>query len=185
MPIFSNLSTPRLLLRRIIPDDLHHIYQGLSDPQVIQYYGVSYRTPEETQLQMDWYAHLEASGSGHWWAICSQEDKTFMGASGLNNLQQIHRKTELGFWLLPAYWGRGFAHEAVSAILEYAFQTLGLHRVEAQVEPENEACKRLLTHLHFSYEGTWRDCEMKNGRFISLEHYALLEDKLARIDTDG
>ena len=157
--------------------DLNHIYQGLSDPQVIRYYRVSYRTAEETQVQMDWYAHLETSGTGRWWAICSQEDQTFMGASGLNNLHHTHRKAELGFWFLPDYWGRGFALEAVRAILEYAFQTLQLHRIEAQVEPENDACKRLLTRLGFSYEGTWRDCEIKQGRFISLEHYALLEDQ--------
>ena len=124
---------------------------------------------------MDWYKNLMETGSGIWWAICSSDGTAFYGACGFNNLSAIHKKAELGFWLLPKYWGKGIVAEAVKEIMVYAFERLGLHRVEAYVETENENSKRALEKLGFQKEGVMRDVEMKNGRFISLAIYARLE----------
>jgi len=67
---FPELRTPRFLLRRIAPADAEAVFLGLSDPKVIQHYGVSYQTPEEAQFQMRWFEDLLAQGTGIWWAIC-------------------------------------------------------------------------------------------------------------------
>ena len=67
---FPELRTPRFLLRRIAPADAEAVFLGLSDPKVIQHYGVSYQTPEEARFQMRWFEDLLAQGTGIWWAIC-------------------------------------------------------------------------------------------------------------------
>ena len=61
---------------------------------------------------------------------------------------------------------------AIPLVCEYAFKTLKIHRIEALVETENKASKRLLARLNFNFEGTLVDYEIKNGAYISLDSYA-------------
>ncbi len=170
--MFPTLQTDRLLLRQFRPADINNVFYALSHPDVIPYYGISFRTLEETQVQMDWFAELEREGTGLWWAICSPDDTTFYGACGLYLINPQHRKAETGFWLLPEYWGRGIMREALPVMLDYGFRQRNLHRIEAFVESENGNSKRILEKLDFAYEGTMRECEIKNDRFISLAIYA-------------
>ncbi|RYY90006.1 MAG: N-acetyltransferase [Chitinophagaceae bacterium] len=172
------LTTPRLLLRPFIPGDIQNVYRGLSHPQVIPYYGVRYDSLEATKAQMDFYTELEREGTGAWWAVCSPDNSIFYGAGGLNGLQKMHRKAEIGFWLLPEYWGNGFMQEAMPVLCRYGFETMKLHRIEGFVESENSACQRAMERLGFRHEGRMRDCEWKDGRFISLDCYALLESEM-------
>ncbi len=100
---FPTITTTRCLLRNITGDDQRYIFEGLSHPEVIKYYGVSYKTFEETSLQMDFYKALLENGTGIWWAICLKESREFMGACGFNNHNREHRRAEIGFWMLPRY----------------------------------------------------------------------------------
>lgn len=127
---------------------------------------------EATQEQMTWFQILEQEGTGIWWAICSKDDGTFLGAGGLNDLSTEHKKAEVGFWLLPPFWGKGYMSETMPLILEYAFNKRGLRRIEGFVETKNTNCKKALAKLDFQLEGTMKDCEIKNGAFISLDIYA-------------
>ena len=172
--MFPVLHTGRLLLRRFNNDDLDHVYQGLSHPDVIKYYGVSYHSLEAAKAQMQFFKTMEENGTGIWWALCSPDNQLFYGAAGLNNLRQEHRRAEVGFWLLPGYWGKGFIAEAVPLICDHGFQRLGLHRIEALVESENINSKKALAKLKFIYEGTMKDYEIKDGKFISLDIYSKL-----------
>ena len=172
--ISNPTQTSRLILRQIVNTDLANIYQGLSHPLVIPYYGVSYDSLEATKEQMLWFDSLYKEQTGIWWAVCSQEDNTFYGAGGFNNWEHQHRKAEIGFWLLPDYWGQGIMKEAFPLICNYGFAQMGLHRIEGFVETENGNCKKALAKLDFKLEGTMVDCEWKNGHYISVDIYALL-----------
>lgn len=169
---FPILRTNRLLLRQFIESDLENVFKGLSHPDIIKYYGVSYQTLQETKEQMKFFADLELNETGIWWAICSADHSTFYGAGGLNSLSKEHQKAEIGFWLLTPYWGQGIMTEAMPLICNYGFEKLGLHRIEGFVETNNINCKKAMAKLDFEHEGTMKDCEIKNGKFISLDIYA-------------
>ncbi|KAA3623803.1 MAG: N-acetyltransferase [Bacteroidetes bacterium] len=171
---FPTLTTQRLLLRQITPQDLPNIFKGLSHPDIIKYYGVSYNSLEGTKEQMQWFADLEKNGTGIWWAVCNPETGEFMGAGGFNDLDKTHKKAEIGFWLLPEFWGKGYMKEALTTLCDFAFEHLDLHRIEGFVESENINCKKGMAKLDFELEGTMRDCEVKNGEFISVDIYALV-----------
>ena len=170
------LATDRIRLRQFNAADLEHVFKGLSHPDVIKYYGVSFGSLEATKEQMTWFSNLEKNATGIWWAICSKSDGTFLGAAGLNDLDKENKKAEIGFWLLPENWGRGIIAEAVPLILTHAYNNLGLHKVEAFVETENENCKKALLKLKFKLESTQKDCEVKNGKMISIQTYAKFKD---------
>lgn len=174
---FPTIKTERLLLRQFVDSDLENVYKGLSDPEIIKYYGVSYSTLENTKAQMQFFADLEKQGTGIWWAVCSSDNKTFYGAGGLNSLSKEHKKAEIGFWLLTEYWGQGIMTEVMPIICDYGFANLNLHRIEGIVETDNLNCKNAMKKLKFKHEGTMRECEIKNGKFISLDIYAKLKNE--------
>jgi len=162
------IKTDRLLLREIVETDIENIFNGLSNPEVIKYYGISFETLEATKEQMAWFRDSKQN----WWAICSHDNQTFYGAGGLNNITSEHKKAEIGLWLLPEFWGRGIMKEVMPLICDFGFKELGLHRIEGFVESENKNCKGVMTKLDFEHEGTMKDCEIKNGKLISVDIYA-------------
>ena len=169
---FPIIRTERLLLRQFADNDLENVFKGLSHPDVIKYYGVSFQTLESTKEQMTFFADLEKNETGIWWAVCSLENQTFYGAGGLNSLNKEHKKAEIGFWLISDFWGDGIMKEAMPLICSYGFDNLELHRIEGFVESENKNCKNAMAKLDFQHEGTMKECEIKNGKFISLDIYA-------------
>jgi len=169
-----DLVTERLHLRLIQPADADFILQGLSDERVTQYYAVHYHTPEAVQEQMRFYENLLAQGTGAWWAFSLAGQQELIGACGLNSIAPEHRKGEIGFWLLPDYWGAGYVAEAARAVLGYAFEQMQLNRIEAIVEDGNIQSEKLLEKLGFSFEGRLRESEIKGGRYIDLLYYSIL-----------
>lgn len=161
-------------LRRFRPDDLDGVFAGLSDPRVIAHYGVSYENLAATKAQMQWYERILTTGEGIWWALASDSDDALMGACGLNDRDHAHHRADIGYWLLPQYWGQGLMRRAMPYVLTHGFEQLGIHRLHADVEPENVASVKLLQALGFTHEGTLRDVEYKDGRYLSLHQFSLL-----------
>jgi ribosomal-protein-alanine N-acetyltransferase len=172
--MFPELKTSHFKLRRIISSDQQKVFEALSDPSVIKYFGVSYTSFEDTGRQMEWFQKLLETQTGIWWAICFTGQKELIGACGFNSIKKEHKKAEMGFWLFPDHWKKGIMTEVIPAIISYAFNNLNLHRIEALAETENTGSKKLLEKLGFKLEGTMQDCEFKRNRYISLDFYALI-----------
>lgn len=170
---FPELITPHYRLRQIIPQDQEFIFHGLSHPQVIKYYGVRYDTFEAAKGQMDWYEGLWRDKTGIWWLITNAQQQA-LGACGFNYYNPEHEKIELGFWLLPENQGKGIMKEVLPPIIDYIFNNWKVHRIEALVEEENISSYSLLERIGFTREGTMRECEIKDGKHISLVVYSLL-----------
>ncbi|MAW95004.1 MULTISPECIES: GNAT family N-acetyltransferase [unclassified Leeuwenhoekiella] len=160
--------TDRLLIRAITDADLENIYHGLSNPEVIKHYGISFDSLEATKEQMLWFADEKQM----WWAICALDNQSFYGAAGLNDINHQEHKAEIGLWLLPQFWGKGIMKEVLNLISDYGLNQLNLNRIEGFVETENTNCKRAMAKLNFKLEKTLKDCELKNGKLISLDVYA-------------
>jgi ribosomal-protein-alanine N-acetyltransferase len=176
MDEFPQLSSENYTLRNFKATDLDEVFRALSHPGVIQHYGVSYKTKQATKEQMSWFERIFAEGSGFWWALEHKaKPGVLIGACGVNSWSHTHNKAEMGYWLLPEYWGQGVMHECVPTIIDHLFAKTRLHRIEANVEAENESSKKLLLRNGFSHEGTFKDSEWKNGRYITIEYYARLK----------
>jgi len=172
---FVELETERFRLRRIVAEDVGVVFRGLSDPRVIAHYGVSYESLDATRRQMEWFEEIRTAGTGVWWGICGREPGSpLIGACGLNDITAEHRRAEIGYWLLPEFWGQGVMVECLEAMLRHAFDTMGLHRVAADVDVDNHRSRRLLERLGFQLEGLRRGCELKAGAYLDLMCYSRL-----------
>lgn len=179
----TQLNTTRFYLREIEQPDIRDIHKGLSDKRVTQYYAVHFPTLEATQEQMDWFEDLKRNGTGFWWGVYDRETERFCGAGGFNNLDKTNRKAEIGFWLLPQFWGKGIMTEVMPILFQAGFDQLHLNRIEGFVDSRNSNCKKALRKIHFTYEGTMQECEVNGDEFLSVAIYAILKKDYEKLYT--
>lgn len=177
----GTMRTTNYYLKEIESSDIRNIHRGLSDPDITKYYDVHFPTLEDAKKQMAWYENLKKNNTGIWWGIYGQSDDVFRGAAGFNNLEKEHGKAEIGMWLLKEYWGQGILKEMMPKLFEIGFSDLGLNRIEGYVVSDNKKCKNALEKINFSYEGTMRECEVKNGRRIDVDIYSILKKEYNNI----
>lgn len=154
----ETLTTSRLRLRAPRADDLEPLYAIFSDPEALRWWSHPPWTERaQAQACLDSIAAGWRDGSFRQWAIVEPADDVPLGTVTLWALDRMHARCELGFMLRRDRWGQGLAGEAVAAALDHAFGALGLHRVEADVDPGNAASLRLLERLGFVREGRARE----------------------------
>lgn len=107
------------------------------------------------------------------YAITATADGSLLGAVGLT-LTPAHASAELGYWVARPAWGRGYATEAAAALCAYAFDALGLHRIQARHVLRNPASGRVMQKLGMQREGVLRDAVRKDTVFEDLVLYAVL-----------
>ena len=97
-----------------------------------------------------------------------------IGTCTLYDIDSTNLRAEVGFVLGAFAWRQGFMTEALTAVLEHAFDTLGLNRNEADTDPQNHAAIKLLEGLGFHREGLLRERWLTNGRKSDAAFYGLL-----------
>ena len=112
-------------------------------------------------------------------------DDALLGGVTLSNLRRgVAQAATLGYWVGAGYARQGYVTEALGAVLEYAFQHLGLHRVEAACLPGNEASRRLLLRSGFQEEGYAREFLRIAGSWQDHQLFAILRGELSASVTD-
>jgi RimJ/RimL family protein N-acetyltransferase len=152
------LATERLRLRWLTPADAPALLAVFGDPAVCRYWS---RPPlpdvaAAAELQRE-IAELFAERSLFQWGIAERATDAVVGTCTLAALSAEHRRAEVGFALARGAWGRGYVAEALPALLDFGFGTLGLHRVEADVDPRNARSIRALERVGFRHEGVMRE----------------------------
>lgn len=108
------------------------------------------------------------------WGIARRVDDIVIGTCTLADVSATHRRAELGYALHRAHWGAGLAREALERLLELAFDGLGLHRLEADVDPRNLRSIASLERLGFQREGYLRERWHLNDEIADALFYGLL-----------
>jgi RimJ/RimL family protein N-acetyltransferase len=107
------------------------------------------------------------------YAVCTQPDGKLVGCIGLNIVEKNYRAS-LGYWMGVDYWGNGYCTEACKAVLEFAFATLHLNRIEAFHVVHNPASGAVMKKIGMSLEGTHRQYVFRNGVFSDTKRYAII-----------
>ncbi len=119
------------------------------------------------------------------WAVTVPAADRLVGTVTLADWDRANQRCEIGFILHPSYWGRGLASDAVRTVLGWAFGPMGLHRVEADVEPPNTASLRLLERLGFQREGYFRERWRTRGVWTDSVMLGLLASDRADAGDDA
>lgn len=170
------LETNRLLLRRITSADFDDWLSVWQSPGALDYLIDFEAVPSaEVALEIiDWAERIFRERSGIRWAITLKPDDRMIGSCGFHLYARRDRRVEIGYELHSDYWRQGIMSEAVQAVLQFCFERLGAHRVEADVVEGNAASAALLRKAGFTLEGVWRDRVFKRGAYHSLWQFGQL-----------
>lgn len=153
------LDTPRLQLRPLRAADAEALFRMHADPEVMRYWSTPpWAGIEQAHAMID--VDREALPAGRHLRLALTlrgDDHVLVGTGSLFNFHEASRRAEIGYVLAREVWGRGLMHEALTALVGFAFETLNLNRLEADVDPRNTASAKSLARLGFVQEGFLRE----------------------------
>lgn len=169
------LRTDRLRLRPFTSVDADDLFALHSSAHVLRYWDAPPWT-ERARAESFIVAagRMAEEGSGARLAMDRASDEAFIGWCALAQWNPAYRSASMGYCLDAAAWGHGYATEAGRALLQWAFDTLDLNRVEAQTDTRNAASARVLEKLGFVREGTLRENCIVNGEVSDSWVYGLI-----------
>ncbi|MGE7917139.1 GNAT family N-acetyltransferase [Lysinibacillus xylanilyticus] len=174
--MFPNLETERLILRELTQDDAESIFKCFSNEEVTCYYGQEpFREIQQAENLVKLFSKNFAEKRGIRWGIERKGTNDIIGTIGFNAWSPIYKREEIGYEIHPDYWRKGYTFEAVTEIVSYGFEQMGLTRIGAVVFIENEASSKLLTKIGFQKEGILRDYMYQNGQAHDTFVYSFLQ----------
>jgi ribosomal-protein-alanine N-acetyltransferase len=164
---FPVLETSRLLLRQLKETDADEIFFLRTDARVLQYLD---RPAAKLKVEAEAYIEMIngqiANAEAVLWGITMKPDDRLIGSICFWHFERENFRAETGYVLHPDHHGKGIMKEAMNSILEYGFNTMNLHSVTANVNPQNAASIRLLKSTGFEQEAYFRENFFFNGQFI-------------------
>lgn len=172
------LESGRVRLRPYRDDDAEAMFELYSDPRVMRYWSFpAWVEPGQARVYLERARAGMDSGEIFPWAIADAGSDRLIGALTLFSLHVEQRRAEVGYSLSPHYQGRGVAAEALRLALGFAFASLGLRRIEADIDPRNLPSCRLVERLGFQREGLLRKRWKVNGEDCDTALYGLLREE--------
>ncbi len=173
------LFTDRLILRDFVYEDWPAVLAYQRDPRYLRYYEWTDRTPDDVQRFVQMFLEQQQAQPRlkYQLAMTLKSTGQLIGDVGIRRESAEAREADIGYELAPDYWGHGYATEAASAIVQFGFANLGVHRVWAWCIAENAASARVLEKLGMRQEGRLREKEYFKGRWWDTLVYAILKEE--------
>ena len=177
MPLLApeSIESARLSLRIVQRSDLPALLVVNGDPQVTRFLPYpTWSTLADGEAWFERMHGIQAGGAALQFVVIERQKGEPVGTCLLFRYDEGSRRAELGYVLGRAYWGRGYMLEALHALLTHAFESMGLRRVEAEVNPANVPSTRLLERIGFVQEGVLRQRWVDAGQPYDVCAYGLL-----------
>ncbi|MBQ3528511.1 MAG: GNAT family N-acetyltransferase [Clostridia bacterium] len=167
------LYTDRLTLRRMLKSDYDDMFEYCQSRELTKY--LTWEAHPDKGYTHKYLTYIQSkyrAGEFFDWAVI-YEGK-MIGTCGFTNIWENHLKAEIGYVISPKYQNMGIATEAVNKVIEFGFETLGLHRIEAHYMVGNDASRRVMEKAGMTFEGILRDSMYVKGRYVSVGICAIL-----------
>ncbi|MBU6450746.1 MAG: GNAT family N-acetyltransferase [Cyanobacteria bacterium REEB67] len=175
------LESDRLILRELRGGDAERVERYANDEEINRYliFGDLARRPGAekyvAQAMKNATLPLAERRSFKLAILLKEEDANFIGSCWLDIAEKAHRRATVGYFIDKAYWGRGYAGEALAALLQFGFETLGLHRIEATCDAGHKATRRVLERGGLTREARLRQHRPRQNGWSDSILYAIIE----------
>lgn len=173
---FPILESERLSFRKLKNEDAPEILKLRSNPETMKF------IPRPLLVDIDGaLAHIKLINDKIEenidinWAVTEKNNPKCIGIIGFFRTQPEHFRTELGYMILPEYSGKGYVTEAVKTLLNFAFNELQFHSIEAVIDSRNNASERVLIKNGFTKEAHFKENFYYNNEFTDTVIYSLLK----------
>ena len=169
------LETPRLILRRIAMSDAKDIFAYSCDEEVARHVLWSAQksigeAKDYCRFMMRKYKNDEPSS----WGIIEKATGKLVGTIGFMDYSEDNASVEVGYSLARWLWNGGYMTEALSCVIDYAFENMDINRIEAQHELTNPSSGRVMEKCGMRKEGVLRQRLYNKGRYVDVALYAIL-----------
>ena len=172
---FPVLKTERLVLRQMNDADSEALFRLRSNPEIMRHFDSPLmQSSEEARLFIERINAMFNANEGIQWTISLLSDSKTIGTITIWKIDKQHHRGEVGYLLDTAYQRQGLMREALAAVLEYGFDTLQIHSMEANVNVDNSASMNLLKRCGFVQEAYFRENFYFNGKFLDTAVYCRL-----------
>ncbi|QGQ96590.1 N-acetyltransferase [Paenibacillus psychroresistens] len=173
----------RLNYREFTENDFHLFYSVFSNEQVMRYALIEKFNCEEDILP--YFKKVLKNNitienrNAYEFAVFLTSDDSFIGFADI----EIHNKNnlggcgEIGYFLIPSFWGNGYATEISNLLSEICFKHINLHRVAARCNSNNLQSEKIMKKVGMTKEGEFRRVRFKNGEWENEQHYSILLDE--------
>ena len=173
---FPKLESERLIYRSFHETDALKLFELRSDEKVMNYMDVyKHQSVEDATKMIEGINSSFAEKKGVNWVLEEKSSKRFIGYFGFWRLMKDHCRAEIGYVLSPDFWRKGYMSETMNTLADFGFNKLGLHSIEANVNPKNKSSIKLLEKSGFKKEAHFRENYFFNGRYLDSIIYCLLE----------
>ena len=173
---FPVLETNRLVLRRIDNNDVNEVFALRSNPETMQFIPRPLvKNNDEALSHIKMINEKIDANEGINWVICTKNNPKFMGLLGLFKIYPENFRSEIGYMLLPEHNNQGYITEAIQEVINYGFDVMNLHSIEAIIDPENGASEKVLLKNGFKNEAHFVENMFAEGKFWDALVYSLLQ----------
>jgi len=173
---FPEIITARLLLRRIDKNDAPALLLLRSSETVMKYIDKEReKNISEVEALIQRIDDAIEKNDGINWGICLPGNRDeLIGIISFWRIIKQHHRAEVGYLLHPDYWRQGYIQEALKAVIDFGFNTIKLHSIEAHINPNNAASAGLLEKMNFVREAYFKEDYYFRGQFLDTAIYSLL-----------
>ncbi len=175
------METERLIIRPFTLEDQDSIYQVMKDKEMSEYTPgepwESIEDAEEFIKQALWLYELDHYTFRHFFAITGRLSGEIIGFCGVGGIGYDRGENEIFYSIGKAYWGKGYATEAASVLLKYAFEQLGLYHIIGVVHPDNIASRKVMEKIGLKKAGVISGLPAEHDFFNGEYLYALSKDE--------
>ena len=175
------ITTERLLLREFVFDDWPAVLAYQKDPRYLEYYPQPTRGESDAKEFVRWFLDEQAESPRRRFQLATvlRESSELIGNCGIRRKPDNEWEADIGYEIAPECWGRGYATEAATALVEHGFSEMGLHRISSWCIAENGASVSVLRKLGLREEGRFRENEFFKGRWWDTLVFGLLMEEWA------
>ncbi|KAK7056749.1 hypothetical protein VNI00_002466 [Paramarasmius palmivorus] len=170
-------STERLTLRAFQDSDIDHLLKLFNNASVMVTSSGDYLVPRGPKYRET--LEKMVNDSTFFAIIETKEEKVSVGFTLLELLHRKHRGARYGLGLTPEFWGKGFGTEVTKFMVDYAFISMGVHRLALDVFSPNEAAVQVYKKSGFIEEGRHRKAIWYEGRWVDIILMSILEEEWA------
>ncbi len=170
---FPLLETGRLILRQLTAADTADIFSLRSNEEAMQYINKPRLKSMDDAVEL--VKTMTNLSERIIWGIRLKDLDQVVGTIGYHRILKEHFRAEIGYMLLPQYWNTGLMSEAVAKVIEFGFNEMKLHSIEAIINPGNSNSRKILQKFNFLKEGYFKEDFFFDGKFYDSEVYSLVK----------
>ncbi|RSK28590.1 N-acetyltransferase [Bacillus sp. HMF5848] len=169
------METNRLLLKNYSKDDLANFHRLKSEPIVWRYSDKKAATDmTETKLALEAVLQNYENSKCDFQALFLKQSMTYIGEAGVLAMSVKNKRAVVGYNILPAFWGQGYATEITKALVRQLFEVEGMERIEALVLEGNMASRKVLEKAGLQQEGLLRHFTCIAGEYKNVCYYGMI-----------